>query len=311
MQEIIINQNDAGQRVDKFLQKYLYSAPLGLIYKYIRTNKVKLNGKKPAVSQKLLAGDVLRLYILEDFTKKTAFVPAKGGVRVAFEDENFVVLEKEAGVPCQSGNAALGESLADRLKTHLYQNGEYNPDKEHSFSPALCNRLDTNTRGLVIGAKNAEALRQMNEAIKAKNVEKTYLCICRGTPPKDEGRLEGYILKDKKNNKSVIVENCPEGAKAVVTCYRVLAKGRGASLLEVNLITGRSHQIRAHMASVGCPLLGDAKYGGGEGGQWLCAWKLYFNVAAEGVFAKIGQKTIALSGAREEFYAFFHKKFGV
>ena len=311
MREIIINQNDAGQRVDKFLQKYLPGAPMSLIYKYIRTNKVKLNKKKPGVSQKLSEGDVLRLYILEDFTKKTAFAPAKGGVKVAFEDENFVVLEKEAGVPCQSGNAALGESLAGRLKTYLFQKGEYAPDREHSFAPALCNRLDTNTRGLVIGAKNAGALRQMNAAIREKNVQKTYLCICLGTPPKEEGCLEGYILKDKKNNKSVILKNRQEGAKEVATCYRVLEKGRGASLLEINLITGRSHQIRAHMASVGCPLLGDAKYGGGAGGQWLCAWKLYFNVAAEGVFAQIGQKTICLSGVREEFYAFFHKRFGL
>lgn len=187
-------------------------------------------------------------------------------------------------------------SLSEYLKGYLYSKGCYNPNDGHSFTPALCNRLDMNTTGLVIAAKNAEAQRILNQKIKDKEIEKYYRCIVRGTPPLKSAILEGYILKDEKKNKSVICRKNSPNAKYVKTGYEVISSSNGKSLLNITLYTGRSHQIRAHMASVGCPIEGDFKYGGGNGAQKLCAYKLVFNFSTpSGALSYLDGKTIEIT----------------
>ncbi len=292
MRELKIGKNDAGQRLDKFITKAL-DLPMSLLYKSIRLKKIKVNRKRAEISTKLVEGDTVQCFLAEEFFKKSDTPPTLANIipklSVVYEDENILLVSKRPGVSVHEDEDGGNNNLITHIQAYLYQKGEYSPEDEQSFAPALCNRIDRNTAGIVIAAKNAEALRVMNEKIKLREIDKFYLAALHGTPKPDGALLQGYLLKDEKSNTvRVYDKNPPRGAKEIRTKYRVLCSRGGLSLVEVELLTGRTHQIRAHMAHVGHPLLGDGKYGvnredrqRGYKYQALCSYKLRFSFNTE------------------------------
>ena len=288
MKEIIIKRNDAGQRLDRFVGKAVPLLPEALLQKYIRIKRIKVNGKGSKRDLRLSEGDVLSLYINDEFFDKPAEQNSylKVGtprLTVVYEDDNILLADKKPGVLCHSAGAWDYNTLIANIQAYLYQKGQWRPREENAFAPALCNRIDRNTGGIVIAAKTAEALRILNEKIKDREIEKYYLCAVMGKPRPASGRLENYIFKDAVKNQ-VYIKTAPEpGARTAVTEYRVLESKNGLSLVECRLLTGRTHQIRAQMPHAGWPLLGDGKYGRerenrefGEKGQALYSYKLRF-----------------------------------
>lgn len=288
MKEFIISQNDANQRFDKFITKSVPLLPKSLMYKYLRTKRIKLNGKKADISTRLQTGDKVEMYINDEFfapkEEKYSFLSAGKEISIVYEDENILVLNKKVGLLSHPDESEYVDTLISRVQRYLYEKGEYNPKDEASFAPALANRIDRNTGGIVLAAKNAQALRILNEKIKSHEIEKRYLCVTIGCPPKQKGIAEGYILKDENKNTVTVYKNPVKDGKSIKTGYEVLARKGDLSLVEVRLFTGRTHQIRAHMASMGCPLLGDGKYGtnalnkkyGGYKKQCLYSYKTGF-----------------------------------
>ena len=288
MKELTVGKNDAGQRLDRFVGKAVPLLPESLLQKYIRLKRIKLNGKGSKRDTRLNEGDVLSLYINDEFfekpTERNSYLKV-GAPRldIVYEDENILLADKKPGVLCHSAGEWDYNTLIANIQAYAYQKGEWRPREENAFAPALCNRIDRNTGGIVIAAKNAEALRIINEKIKEREIEKYYLCVVRGRPKPAEGQLRGYIFKDAAKNR-VYVRRKPEpGAKEALTYYRTLASQGGLSLVECRLGTGRPHQIRAQMAAAGTPRLGDGKYGSdrenkklGEDGQLLCSYRLEF-----------------------------------
>ncbi len=264
-------------RADRFLLKAT-TAPSSLIYKTFRKKDVKINGKWIKEDYILQEGDVLRIYIKEDFRKEKAVSKVTLTAPIVFEDENIIIFNKPASLPCQPDEKHKSGTLSEMLKSYLIEKGEYNPENESSFSPALCNRLDTNTSGLVIGAKNAAALRDMNEQIRERNVYKYYLCLLENSPAEKCAFVNAHIIKEETTNKSRISDD----GKEISMEYKVIKEYDGKALAEVLLHTGRSHQIRAYFSSIGCPLVGDGKYGAKTGeGQALCSYKIRFGFPEE------------------------------
>lgn len=286
MQELIINKNDAGQRIDKFLTKKYKNLPYSLMYKLIRKKDITVNKKRVKENQILAEGDLLRIFapddvLAEGVPKKLA---VKGEVSIAYEDENILIADKESGLLVHSDSNEDGDTLIDRITAYLIEKGEYSPDTENSFAPALCNRIDRNTEGLVIAAKNASALREMNEIIKERKIEKIYLAAIHGIPTPKESEIKVTLEKNQKDN-IVKVNTRSRNAKIAITRYKTIAvsRNREFSLVEIELITGRTHQIRASFAHIGHPLLGDGKYAVnkkdreiGYKSQALCAYSVKF-----------------------------------
>ena len=266
MKELTIRHNDAGQRLDRFVGKAVPLLPESLLQKYIRLKRIKVNGKGGKRDYHVAEGDTIQLYINDEFfeapREDNAYLKVSTPrLDIVYEDENILLADKKPGVLCHSAGKWDYNTLIANIQAHAYQSGQWKPREEHSFAPALCNRIDRNTGGIVIAAKNAEALRILNEKIRDREIEKRYLCLVHGKPRPPEGRLEGYIFKDAKKNQ-VFVKDRPEpGAKTAVTDYKLLQSAGGLSLVECTLHTGRTHQIRAQMAHAGWPLLGDGKYG--------------------------------------------------
>lgn len=267
MKEITIGKNDAGQRLDRFLAKSVPLLPASLAQKYIRLKRIKLDGRRAERDTRLCEGNVLQLYINDEFfdtpKPENAYLTVTAPkLNLVYEDENLLLADKKPGQAVHPHDGAeYGRTLIDHIQAYLYAKGEWRPREEHAFAPALCNRIDRNTGGIVIAAKNAEALRILNQKIKDRELEKRYLCVVHGTPKPREGTLEGYIFKDAKQNRVYVTPKSQPGAKTAVTRYRTLASRDGLSLVECELVTGRTHQIRAMMAAAGTPLLGDGKYG--------------------------------------------------
>lgn len=267
MKEFIIEKNDAGQRLDRFLAKAVPLLPASLAQKYIRIKRIKRNGARAERDTRLEAGDVLQLYINDEFFDKpredNAFLTvASPKLNIVYEDANILLVDKRPGLAVHPHDGAeYGRTLIDHIQAYLYQKREWNPRGENSFTPALCNRIDRNTGGIVIAAKTAEALRIMNQKIKDRELDKRYLAVVEGTPKPAVGQLKGYIFKDAKKNRVFVSDTPKTGAKTAQTNYRVLASEKGLSLVECELITGRTHQIRAQFSHAGHPLLGDGKYG--------------------------------------------------
>jgi len=267
MKEFTIGANDAGQRLDRFLAKAVPLLPASLAQKYIRIKRIKCNGGRVQRDTRLQAGDVLQLYINDEFFDKpredNAFLTvAVPKLKIVYEDEHVLLVDKRPGLAVHPHDGAeYGRTLIDHIQAYLYQKREWRPREENSFTPALCNRIDRNTGGIVIAAKTAEALRVLNQKIKDREMDKRYLAIVEGSPKPRQGSLKGYLFKDAKNNRVFVTDTPQAGAKSCQTNYITLAASQGLSLVECELITGRTHQIRAQFAHSGHPLLGDGKYG--------------------------------------------------
>ena len=267
MKELTIQKNDAGQRLDRFLGKAVPLLPASLAQKYIRLKRIKLNGGRAERDSRLQAGDVLQLYINDEFFDKpredNAFLTvATPKLSIVYEDEHILLVDKRPGLAVHPHDGAeYGRTLIDHIQAYLYQKKEWRPREENSFTPALCNRIDRNTGGIVIAAKTAMALRVMNQKIKDRELDKRYLAIVEGIPKPREGSLKGYLFKDAKQNRVFVTDTPQAGSKSCQTNYKVLSSKNGLPLVECELITGRTHQIRAQFAHAGHPLLGDGKYG--------------------------------------------------
>ena len=293
MKEFTIGTNDAGQRLDRFLAKAVPLLPASLAQKYIRIKRIKRNGARVERDTRLQAGDVLQLYINDEFFDKpredNAYLTvAAPRLNIVYEDENILLVDKRPGLAVHPHDGAeYGRTLIDHIQAYLYQKREWSPRGENVFTPALCNRIDRNTGGIVIAAKTAEALRVMNQKIKDRELDKRYLAIVEGTPRPTKGSLKGYLFKDAKKNKVFVTDTPQPGAKSCQTNYVTLASRQGLSLVECELITGRTHQIRAQFAHAGHPLLGDGKYGKLDKRfdrkiQALYSYKLTFRFTTDG-----------------------------
>lgn len=293
MKELEVKQNDSGQRLDRFVSKAVPLLPDSLLQKYIRLKRIKLNGKGARRDSRLSAGDILQLYINDEFFEKpreenSYLKVGRPRLNIVYEDENILLLDKKPGVLCHSAGQWDYNTLIANVQAYMAQSGQWKPMEENSFAPALCNRIDRNTGGIVIAAKNAAALRILNTKIRDREIEKYYLCAVQGRPRPASGRLENYLFKDAKKNQ-VFVKSRPEpGAKTAVTEYRLLESRGSLSLVECRLLTGRTHQIRVQMAHAGWPLLGDGKYGSQrfnkgfeEKGQALCSYRLRFTFPSD------------------------------
>ena len=325
MLRITLNQNDGGQRLDKFLQKALKGLPPALMYKYIRKKRIKVNGKRAKENQILCAGDCIELYIPDAFSKNEGDLAELERIctmpRILYEDKNILICDKPAGVLSHTGdkNEQKAGTIPERetlifiLQAYLYRRGEYNPKEETSFAPALCNRIDRNTGGIVIAAKNAAALREMNRLIREGCLDKRYLCAVHGRPAPAQAVLEGYLFKNAKTKTVSVASSPTPGAKRIVTGYRTLSYNRehNLSLLEIRLETGRTHQIRAHMAWAGYPLLGEGKYGQntqdralGYAHQALYAYRIAFTVP-DGPLAYLNGQTFSVDSENIRFLKLF------
>ena len=328
MREFKINSNDAGQRLDKFVQKAVKGMPVSLMYKAIRLKKIKVNRKRAEQKQVLVEGDVVQMFLNEDlFADKISdkeLFQVKTELNIVYEDENLLICDKAPGVLVHSGDgdgktsgegdAADRNTLVYHIQAYLAQKGEYDPNAENSFAPALCNRIDRNTGGMVIAAKNAQSLRDLNERIKNNRITKKYLCAVHGSLPRKTDTLSDFLLKDSKNNKVKVLKNRVAGSKEIITKYRLIeySRAKDLSLVEIELVTGRTHQIRAHMSSIGNPLLGDGKYGINERDrkmgykhQALYAYELTF-LEADDSLSYLNSRTVRVKNDR----VYFLREFG-
>ena len=281
MREININANDANRRLDKFITKYMPRLPLGMLYKGLRKNCVRVNGRHVKDGAYVIReGDILTLYFADEFFNAThTFKAGRSDIDVVYEDDNIILINKPAGLVVHSDDKGTDDTLLSRMQSYLFKKGEYNPQSEHSFAPAFCNRLDRNTSGIIIGAKNADALRIMNEKIKKREVRKYYLAVAEGVTDA-EGMITSSLTRGDK--KVSVTDGETDGSKKAMLRYKRTAVKNNLSLIEIELLTGRTHQIRAQLAHIGHPLAGDKKYGAETAQKMqLASYKLHFDFISD------------------------------
>ena len=293
MREFVIGQNDANQRLDRFLQKCIPLLPASLLQKYIRLKRIKVNNTRTDRNYRLHSGDKIQCYINDEFfetpNEKNAYLAiATPTLKVIYEDENILLLDKPAGLIVHADEGEQINTLVNHMLAYLYQKREWNPKEENSFIPALCNRIDRNTGGIVIAAKNAEALRILNQKIRCREISKFYLCICIGTIVPPKGEINCFLRKDMTNHMVRVYHHPIPDGRSAITRYQTLQTHGELSLVEVELLTGRTHQIRASFSDLGHPLLGDGKYGFGninrhyhETQQALYSYRLRFDFSTD------------------------------
>lgn len=288
MREIKITENEAGQRLDKFLAKYLNEAPKSFYYKMLRKKNIVLNGKKADGREKLSEGDVIKLFLSDETICKFSSIQiqkAAAKLNIIYEDAHIMLVNKPAGMLSQKAEKD-DASLVEYIINYLLESGQMHAEELRAFRPSVCNRLDRNTSGIVSAGKSLAGLQEMGALFKNRNLKKYYRCLVKGQI-KEARYIKGYLEKDRQTNKVAISKSMLEGSVPIETEYMPVAAGRDATLLEVHLITGRTHQIRAHLASIGHPVIGDYKYGDrrtndeykeayGLSAQFLHAYRLEF-----------------------------------
>ncbi|MBP0979529.1 MAG: RluA family pseudouridine synthase [Oscillospiraceae bacterium] len=313
MKSIVIKKNDEGQRLDKFLTKSFPNLPVSIIYKSIRKKRIKINNKRCEASDKLVVGDILSLYINDEFLiddPDINFLSACSDLEIIFEDENILLINKPAGLLVHEDENQKVDTLINRIKKYLYDKKEYDINLEMSFAPALVHRLDRNTQGLVIAAKNSEALRILNQKFKDREIKKYYLCLVHGVLKNKSGILKNYLIKNESENRVYVFQTPRQDSKIILTKYKVLKVIDNISLLEIELLTGRTHQIRAHMAYINHPLVGDTKYGTAKINQdynlkhqALVSYKLTFDFKTDaGVLNYLKNRSFEIKDARNNIF---------
>ena len=303
MKEVNITGKEENQRLDKFLLKYFNNAPKSFVYKMLRKKRIKFNGKKAEGNEIIKNGDKLQMYIapetMDSLMSEKEIVKAERHFGIVYEDDNILVVSKPAGLLSHPESSADKNTLIDQILYYLYEKGEYDMSKESSFTPAICNRLDRNTGGIVIAGKNLAAVQAVNKAIAQRKIKKYYITMVRGEFTQEK-ELFGYHVKDELTNTVKVLKKEAPGAKKIFTKVKPIAVKDNFSLLEIDLITGKSHQIRAHLKSMGYPVIGDRKYGEmrvntrfkdkyGLNNQFLCAYKIAWH-ENEGVMAYLNGK---------------------
>lgn len=266
--KITIGPNEGGQRIDKFLRKWLKDVPLSAIYKALRKGDVRVNGKKVKEKYSLVEGDLVEVKYVQTEGKKEKFQRIDNNFKVTYEDDNMLLVEKWPGVLVHSDKKNGEPTLTDYVLSYLYDKGDYTPEKEVTFTPAPCNRLDRNTSGIVVFGKNYESLKLLNEMIRERRIEKYYVALVKGKVK--EGVHTAYISKDCDNNVSNVCAEPKEGTKKIAMEIKKLQSVGSFTLIEIDLLTGRSHQLRAHLSFLGNPIVGDSKYGDKTLNSYFC-----------------------------------------
>lgn len=319
MRQIVVTEKEAGQRLDKFLTKYMSKAPKSFFYKMLRKKNIKLNDAKADGSEKLQTEDVIKLFLSEEtianFSEEVNVTNVQSDLSILYEDDNLLIVNKEAGVLSQKAQKD-DVSLIEYITAYLLESGQITKEQLRSFHPGVCNRLDRNTSGIIIAGKTLLGLQKMSELLKTRNLDKYYQCIVKGKVTKKQC-VEGYLTKNRSHNKVQISTMPTEGADYIKTEYEPLCVTEEFTLLKVKLFTGKSHQIRAHLQSMGHPIIGDGKYGDVQVNKRLRkeyrlrhhvlhSWQLVFPVLEEPEFAGISGKTI--EAPVPEYFAELKKK---
>ncbi|MEG0649952.1 MAG: RluA family pseudouridine synthase [Oscillospiraceae bacterium] len=296
--DILKVKTKSNPRLDSFIIDNMPTLTLGKLNKYLRENKIKLNGKKQPLSTRLNYDDEVKLF-LPIVSTEHQFETAKSELDVVYEDDALLIVQKPAGLLCEDAKGIQPDTLQNRALRYLFEKGAFAPDSD-GFTPCLCHRLDVGTSGLVMLAKTEEADSKVQALIKNHKIKKEYLCVTFGIPQAPTGTLRGYLIKDAAEGHVQVREAECKGGKEIVTQYRTLATSGRLALLNVTLVTGRTHQIRAHLASIGCPILGDSKYGNNAMNrayrlkyQALCAYTLQFPKLDETVLAGVSQQSFS------------------
>ena len=309
MKEIFIDEENEGQRLDKLLFRYLNKAPKSFVFKMLRKKNIKLNKKAASPETKVKKGDIVTLFLADEtiaaFREKKSPPKVSADVDIIYEDKDIIIADKPVGLLSQADRPG-GDCLNLRLISYMDKKGELRDD----FVPSVCNRLDRNTSGLVTAAKNAPALREINEAVRNGTIHKIYHCVTVSPPPKNSDIISAYHKKDDTRNIVRISDTPSKDFREIKTGYKILSQKSGLSLVEVKLFTGKKHQIRAHLAHIGANILGDGKYGNinankryGVFRQALCAYSLQFDLPENSPFSYLNK--IEVHAPKPDFEKFF------